>query len=95
MEEVTWFFEDEDGKCVASVQMGIDDMRYAVQYLKNDVENGRYILGYKKEDGTKRVFKGSRQIVNHIPEKQIVVQDKAEEQEEQVNKKVKKNDTDK
>ena len=49
MEEVTWFFEDEDGKCVASVQLGIDDMRYAVQYLKNDVENGRYILVDKKE----------------------------------------------
>ena len=48
MEEVTWFFEDEDGKCVASVQLGIDDMRYAIQYLKNDVENGRYILGYTK-----------------------------------------------
>ena len=66
MEEVTWFFEDEDGKCVASVQLGIDDMRYAVQYLKNDVENGRYILGYTKADGKRRVFKGSRQIVNHM-----------------------------
>lgn len=92
MEEVTWFFEDEDGKCVASVQMGMDDMRYAVQHLKNDVENGRYILGYKKEDGTRRVFKGSRQIVNHIPEKQTEIRDKVEEQ---ADKKVKKSNADK
>lgn len=79
MEEVTWFFENEDGKCIASVQMGIDDMRYAVQHLKNDVENGRYILGYTKEDGTRRVFKGSRQIVNHISEQEEKVLDSVEQ----------------
>ncbi len=86
MEEVTWFFENEDGKCMASVQMGIDDMRYAVQYLKNDVDNGRYILGYTKEDGTKRVFKGSRQIVNHISEEKSETLDTTTQEDETTDK---------
>ncbi len=86
MEEVTWFFENEDGKCMTSVQMGIDDMRYAVQYLKNDVDNGRYILGYTKEDGTKRAFKGSRQIVNHISEEKSETLDTTTQEDETTDK---------
>ena len=55
---MTWFFEDEDGKCVASVQLGIDDMRYAVQYLKNDVENGRFpvIEYWRSTEARKKSF---------------------------------------
>lgn len=69
MEQVTWFFLDENSKknknnkTVAQTVRGIFEEDKAIDDLKVKVKKGRYILGYEKQNGERKVFENSRQIV--------------------------------
>lgn len=63
MEKVTWFYEDDNGNMVNHVSMGILEKEKAVELLNCICPKGKYILGYFKTDGTKRLFKSTRKIV--------------------------------
>ena len=69
MEQVTWFFLDENSKknknnkTVAQTVRGIFEEDRAIDDLKVKVKKGRYILGYEKQNGERKVFENSRQIV--------------------------------
>lgn len=69
MEQVTWFFLDENSKknknnkTVAQTVRGIFEEAKAIDDLKVKVKKGRYILGYEKQNGERKVFENSRQIV--------------------------------
>ena len=69
MEQVTWFFLDENSKknknnkTVAQTVRGIFEEDKAIDDLKVKVKKGRYILGYEKQNGERKVFESSRQIV--------------------------------
>ena len=66
MEQVTWFFMDENNKSnktVAQTMRGIFEEDMAIDDLKVKVKKGRYILGYEKQNGERKIFKNSRQVV--------------------------------
>lgn len=66
MEQVTWFFLDENNKSnktVAQTVRGIFEEDKAIDDLKIKVKKGRYILGYEKQNGERKIFENSRQIV--------------------------------
>lgn len=63
MEEVMWFFADENKKVVAQTLMGITKEEQAIDTLSGMVPKGRYILGYFRNNGTQKVFENARQIV--------------------------------
>lgn len=69
MEQVTWFFLDENSKknknnkTVAQTVRGIFEEDKAIDDLKVKVKKGRYILGYEKQNGERKVFENSKQIV--------------------------------
>ena len=63
MEQVTWFFLDENNKTVAQTVRGIFEEDKAIDDLKIKVKKGRYILGYEKQNGERKIFENSRQIV--------------------------------
>lgn len=49
---------------IAKTLCGILEEEKAIDTLSLKVPKGRYILGYFKTNGTKKLFKNSRQIVN-------------------------------
>lgn len=61
--QVTWFFADENKKVIAKVLMAENEEEQAVDKLSLMVPRGRYILGYFRPDGTKKVYENARQIV--------------------------------
>ncbi len=66
MEQVTWFFVDENNKSnktVAQTMRGIFEEDKAIDDLKVKVKKGRYILGYEKQNGERKIFENSRQVV--------------------------------
>jgi len=63
MEQVIWFFADENEDILAQIIMGIDEKEQAIDDLSSKVLHGRYNLGYIHADGTKTIFRNSRQIV--------------------------------
>ena len=66
MEQVTWFFMDENNKSnktVAQTMRGIFEEDKAIDDLKVKVKKGRYILGYEKQNGERKICKNSRQVV--------------------------------
>lgn len=66
MEQVIWFFVDENNKSnktVAQTMRGIFEEDKAIDDLKVKVKKGRYILGYEKQNGERKIFKNSRQVV--------------------------------
>ena len=66
MEQVTWFFVDENNKSnktVAQTMRGIFEEDKAIDDLKVKVKKGRYILGYEKQNGERKMFENSRQVV--------------------------------
>ena len=66
MEQVTCFFLDENNKSnktVAQTVRGIFEEDKAIDDLKIKVKKGRYILGYEKQNGERKIFENSRQIV--------------------------------
>lgn len=63
MEQVMWFFADENHKVVAQTLMGINEEEQAIDTLSLMVDKGRYILGYFRSNGAQKVFENSRQVV--------------------------------
>jgi hypothetical protein len=63
MEQVMWFFANEDNNVIAKFLCGINEEELAIDELSLKVPKGRYILGYFKSDGSQKIFTGSRQIV--------------------------------
>ena len=66
MEQVTWFFVDENNKSnktVAQTMRGIFEEDKAIDDLKVKVKKGRYILGYEKQNGERKIFENSRLVV--------------------------------
>lgn len=66
MEQVTWFFLDENNKSnktVAQTVRGIFEEDKAIDDLKVKVKKCRYILGYEKQNGERKIFENSRQVV--------------------------------
>lgn len=63
MEQVMWFFADENHKVVAQTLMGVNEEEQAIDALSLMINKGKYILGYFRSNGTQKIFEGSRQIV--------------------------------
>lgn len=63
MEEVMWFFVDENRKVLAQTLKRKNEEEQAIDKLSLQVPHGRYILGYFRSDGTKKVYENARQIV--------------------------------
>lgn len=66
MEQVIWFFVDENNKSnktAAQTMRGIFEEDKAIDDLKVKVKKGRYILGYEKQNGERKIFENSRQVV--------------------------------
>ena len=69
MEQVTQFFLDENSKknknnkTVAQTVRGIFEEDKAIDDLKVKVKKGRYILGYEKQNGERKIFENSKQVV--------------------------------
>lgn len=66
MEQVIWFFVDENNKSnktAAQTMRGIFEEDKVIDDLKVKVKKGRYILGYEKQNGERKIFKNSRQVV--------------------------------
>lgn len=66
MEQVSWFFLDENNKnnkTVAQTVRGIFEEDKAIDDLKVKVKKSRYILGYEKQNGKRKVFENTRQVV--------------------------------
>ncbi len=63
MEQVMWFFANEERKVLAQTLKGINEEEQAIDELMLQVPRGRYILGYFRSDGTKKVYENARQIV--------------------------------
>lgn len=63
MEEVMWFFADENRKVLAQTLKRKNEEEQAIDKLSLQVPHGRYILGYFRSDGTKKVYENARQIV--------------------------------
>ena len=63
MEEVMWFFADENRKVLAQTLERKNEEEQAIDKLSLQVPHGRYILGYFRSDGTKKVYENARQIV--------------------------------
>ncbi len=63
MEEVMWFFADENRKVLAQTLKRKNEEEQAIDELSLQVPHGRYILGYFRSDGTKKVYENARQIV--------------------------------
>lgn len=64
MEQVMWFFADENKKVVAQALKAINEKKQAIDELSLKVEKGSYVLGYFKSDGTQKVFGNVEHIVS-------------------------------
>lgn len=63
IKQVMWFFANENGKVIAQVLKEESEEEQAIDELSLMVPHGRYILGYFRSDGTKKVYDNARQIV--------------------------------
>lgn len=54
---------NKSSRTVAQTVRGIFEEDKAIDDLKLKVKKGRYILGYEKQNGERKVFENSRQIV--------------------------------
>jgi len=63
MEQVMWFFANDDKKVIAKILMGLNEEEKAIDELSLQVHKGRYILGYFNSDGTQKII-NHRQIVS-------------------------------
>lgn len=63
IKQVMWFFADENGNVIAQMLMAENEEEQAIDELSLMVPHGRYVLGYFRSDGTKKVYENARQIV--------------------------------
>lgn len=63
MEQVMWFFADESGKVLEQTLKGINEEEQAIDELSLRVQHEKYILGYFRSDGSKKIYQNARQIV--------------------------------
>lgn len=63
IKQVMWFFANEDGNIIAQVSKAECEEEQAIDELSLMVPHGRYILGYFRSDGTKKLYENARQIV--------------------------------